>query len=133
MNPTILIAVSNRREAHRTAERCREMGLQVELAYDGLTALTAFLFAQPDMVCIDARLLSSDGEPTFDVFARDALRTSTPVIVMKDPNDDTRRWSDQRTQFIDWDWSAELADCLQPVIAKYFGISLTELNELQPA
>jgi CheY-like chemotaxis protein len=129
MNPSILVAVSNRRDAHRTAERLRYLGLNIELAYDGLTALTAFLFAQPDMICIDARLLGHDGEPTFDVFARDALRTSIPVVVLKDPNVLTMPWCDRRTQFVDWEWEDELADCLEPIIVEHFGLALTHLEE----
>ena len=129
MSHSVLVAIANRREAHRAAERLRQLGLHAELAYDSLTALTAFLFAQPDMICIDARLLGRDGEPTFDIFARDSLRTSTPVVVLKDPEIEDLPWCDRRTQFVDWDWEADLADCLEPIVVDHFGLSLMELGE----
>jgi CheY-like chemotaxis protein len=129
MNYSVLVAISNRREAHRAAERLRQLGIRTELAFDGLTALTAFLFAQPDMICIDARLLGQSGEPAFDIFARDALRTSTPVVVLKDPTVSEMPWCDRRTRFVDWGWQDDLADCLEPVIVDHFGLSLTNLSE----
>jgi CheY-like chemotaxis protein len=129
MNYSVLVAISNRREAHRAAERLRQHGMRTDLAFDGLTAITAFLFAQPDMICIDARLLGQSGEPAFNIFARDALRTSTPVVVLKDPTVYEMPWCDRRTQFVDWGWKDDLADCLEPVIVDHFGLSLTSLNK----
>lgn len=127
MSHSVLIATPQRREAHRTAERLREVGIQVELAFDGPTALTAFLFAEPEMICIDSRLLGQDGEPVFDIFGRDALRSDTPVIVLKDPSAPVPAWSDRRTQFLDWQWESELAECLEPMVVEHFGLSLTSL------
>ncbi len=127
MSHSVLLATPQRRDAHRTAERLREIGMSVELAFDGLTALTAFLFAQPDMICIDSRLLGEDGEPTFDIFARDALRSSTPVIVLKDPDELEPAWSDRRTEFVDWQWESELAEGEAGEIVEHFGLSLTAL------
>lgn len=129
MSHTVLIAVADREAAHRAADRFREMGLEVQLAYDGLTALTAFLFSHPEMICIDAGLLGVEGDPIFDILALDVLRLTTPVIVLQDPNEPLAPRCDRRTRIVDWD--GELVDCLESAVADYFGLAL--LNLAQPA
>ncbi len=122
MSHSVLIAVADRHEARRAAERFRENGLDVQLAYDGLTALTAFLFSHPDMICIDAALLGNEGDAIFDILALDVLRLTTPVVVIQDPADPLAPRCDRRTKIVNWD--RELADCLETVVAEYFGLTL---------
>ncbi len=85
---TILIADDDHELVEAIALRCRQLGLNVLLAHDGLSALEMVDEKMPDLICLDVNMPLGDGLGVCEMMAPDKLLASIPVIVLTGRSDD---------------------------------------------
>ncbi len=85
---SILIADDDRDLVQALAARCRQLGLQVVMAYDAMSALTLAHAKRPDMVCLDVSMPNGDGLSVAEMLSSDEQLRSTPVIVLTASSDE---------------------------------------------
>ncbi len=89
---TILIADDDTNLVHALALRCRQLGLQVDEAYNALTALAKLDDNPADLICLDIDMPPGDGLSVCEMLATDQRFAFTPVIVLTGKaNEDTIR------------------------------------------
>jgi len=85
---TILIADDDSDLVDALAMRCRQLGLSVFVAYDGLTALTLLNQQSPDLVCLDVNMPGGSGMAVCEMLASDPNHAEIPVIIYTGRSDD---------------------------------------------
>ena len=85
---TILIADDDYELVEVLAMRCRQLGLNVLSAYDGMSALAMIDEKMPDLICLDVNMPLGDGLGVCEMMAPDKLLASIPVIVLTGRSDD---------------------------------------------
>ena len=64
------------------ARRCEALGLRVERAYDGMSALLKIDALEPDLVVLDVNMPSGSGISVCEMAARDPNLKTIPIIVL---------------------------------------------------
>ncbi|NQU25555.1 MAG: response regulator [Candidatus Nealsonbacteria bacterium] len=85
---TILIADDDYELVEVLAMRCRQLGLNVLPAYDGISALRIIDEKMPDLICLDVNMPLGNGLGVCEMMAPDKQLASIPVIVLTGRSDD---------------------------------------------
>ena len=83
----ILIADDDDDLRNLLAKRCRNLGLEVSTASDGLSALRIACDDPPDIVCMDVNMPGGNGLAACELLAEDPRFANVPVIVLTGQND----------------------------------------------
>jgi DNA-binding response OmpR family regulator len=78
----ILIADDDECLVDALVRRCQVLDLQVERAYDGMSALMKIDALEPDLVILDVNMPSGSGLRVCEMVSRDAELKSIPVIIL---------------------------------------------------
>ena len=84
---TVLIADDDYELVEVLAMRCRQLGLNVLTAYDGMSALAMIDEKMPDLICLDVNMPLGDGLGVCEMMAPDQLLAAIPVIVLTGRSD----------------------------------------------
>ncbi|HVC98362.1 MAG TPA: response regulator [Pirellulales bacterium] len=87
-NQRVFIADDDEALVNALAIRCRAIGLEVDAANDGLTALTSILFCTPDLVLLDLDMPCGNGLSVCDLITNDPVYGGIPIIVLTGKKDD---------------------------------------------
>ena len=79
---TILIADDDSDLADALAVRCRQLGFNVVIAYDGLAASSQIAERPFDLVCVDVNMPFGNGIDVCRMLAADDTLASLPVVVL---------------------------------------------------
>ncbi len=79
---TILIADDDRDLVEALRLRCRALGLEVQTAHDGYTALTLAHQCRPDLICLDVNMPGGGGLSVCDMLADDDRLATVPIIIL---------------------------------------------------
>ena len=89
---TVLIADDDKDLLNVLEMRCRQLGLEVLTAEDGLTALSATDFALPDLVILDVTMPGGNGLAVCEMMLNDDRLSKIPVAILTGKtDDDTKR------------------------------------------
>jgi CheY-like chemotaxis protein len=68
--------------------RCEQLGLDVQVAGDAMTALMLFQVNPPDLLIIDVNMPRGNGISVCEMLAADARKRGIPLIVLTGRSDD---------------------------------------------
>jgi CheY-like chemotaxis protein len=68
--------------------RCEQLGLDVDVACDGMMALTMFRINPPDLMIIDVNMPHGNGISVCEMLATDARKRGIALIVLTGRSDD---------------------------------------------
>jgi len=69
------------------ARRCLALGLEVDLAYDAVSALNQIRAQRPDVVCVDVHMPGGNGLGVCEMLASDERTRGLPLIVLTGSED----------------------------------------------
>src|SRR5688572_22327567 len=78
----ILIADDDDALVDALARRCQALGLVVERAYDGMSALRKIAALEPDLVILDVNMPSGSGLSVCEMISQDVFLKTIPVIML---------------------------------------------------
>jgi DNA-binding response OmpR family regulator len=78
----ILIADDDECLVDALARRCQALNLQVERAYDGISALMMIDALEPDLVILDVNMPSGSGLSVCEMVAQDPYLKAIPIIIL---------------------------------------------------
>lgn len=88
MPKTLMIADDDRDLLAVLEMRCRQLGLEVLTAEDGLTALSTTDFALPDLVILDVSMPGGNGLAVCEMMLDDDRLSKIPVVILTGKKDD---------------------------------------------
>ena len=129
---TILIADDDTDLVDALELRCRQLGLEVITAEDGLTALSAADYALPDMVCLDVSMPGGNGLAACEMMADDERLSSIPVIILTGSSDEEtiRRCHKMKAYYVQK--SRDVWPRIEPILRDLLGIEEPQLKALAP-
>ena len=77
----ILIADDDEGLVDALARRCQALGLLVERAYDGISALRKIDALEPHLVILDVNMPSGSGLSVCEMIAQDPYLKTIPIII----------------------------------------------------
>lgn len=86
--PRVLIADDDEHLVDVLRRRCRHLGLQVETAHDGLTALNALDAHEPDLMILDINMPHGNGLDVCQMLAAGEHTRHVPVIILTGRKDE---------------------------------------------
>jgi DNA-binding response OmpR family regulator len=129
--PLILIADDDRDIVDALSIHCRSIGLAVEFAYDGMTALCKIDELQPNLVVLDVNMPGRTGLDIREVMTSNQFLKSIPVIILTGRGDmDTMRRSHELSTY----FVPKCADCwsrVEPLIKELLPEATKHSNRLQ--
>ncbi|MBN1590032.1 MAG: response regulator [Pirellulales bacterium] len=120
---TILIADDDSDLADVLAVRCRQLGLKVLVAYDGLSALTLIDQQSPDLVCLDVNMPCGSGMDICKMLALDQALASIPVIMLTGRSDEDTICGCRSMGAHYLRKSTAMWDLLEPLVRRLLGLS----------
>ncbi len=78
----VLIADDDENLVDILSHRCRQLGLAVERAHDGMSALTNIDELEPDLVLLDVNMPSGNGLSVCEMLSGDEDLRHVPVIIL---------------------------------------------------
>lgn len=85
--PLVLVVEDSRTQAKQLENRLLEYGVQVVVAYDGLTGLQMAMEYHPDLIVLDMKLPKMDGVQVCQRLKRSKDTTHIPVIILSSADD----------------------------------------------
>jgi len=85
---TVLIADDDRDLTQVLELRCRQMGADVVVAYDAMTALEEARRHRPDLICLDVNMPSGSGLSVCEMLYNDDELSAIPVIMLTGKTDE---------------------------------------------
>ena len=85
---TVLIADDDHDLTDAIAIRCRQLGVQVLVAYDARTAFTSICQSHPDVICLDVKMPSGSGLSVCEMLNNDEELSSIPIIMLTGKSDE---------------------------------------------
>jgi len=86
--PLVLIADDDEQLVDVLTRRCEQLGLNVEIANDGLAAVNAIDLYEPDLVILDVSMPQGSGLDVCEMIARDEVARRIPVIILTGRQDE---------------------------------------------
>ncbi|MBN1590033.1 MAG: response regulator [Pirellulales bacterium] len=84
---TVLIADDDQNLVDVLALRCRQLGLNVVVAYDARAAFARICEAHPDVICLDVKMPSGSGLSVCEMLVNDEELSCIPVIMLTGKDD----------------------------------------------
>ncbi|HWB09277.1 MAG TPA: response regulator [Pirellulales bacterium] len=81
-NKLVLIADDDENVVDVVARRCEALGLRVERAYDGKSAIEKAMTYEADLIVLDVNMPGGSGLTVCEMLSRDAHLKSSPVIML---------------------------------------------------
>ena len=78
----VLIADDDRDLVRVLQMRCHQLGVDVIVAYDAMTALTLIHEKRPDLVCLDVSMPAGNGLSVCEMLCNDPELSSTAVVML---------------------------------------------------
>jgi CheY-like chemotaxis protein len=85
---TVLIADDDRDLVQILALRCEQIGVDVLVAHDAMTALGLAHEHTPDLICLDVNMPSGSGLSVCEMLSNDEKLSSIPVIMLTGQTDE---------------------------------------------
>jgi DNA-binding response OmpR family regulator len=117
-NKLVLIADDDENVVDVVARRCETLGLRVERAYDGKSALEKVMTQEADLIVLDVNMPGGSGLTVCEMLSRDQHLKSIPVIMLTGRKDDetVRSCNDLLAYYVPK--GADMWHRLEPVMAE---------------
>jgi len=119
--PLVLIADDDRNLVDALGRRCISIGLQVERAHRGLSALAKVDHLQPQFVILDVNMPGGSGLSVLEIMAGNEHLRSIPVVVLTGQEDieTMRRCHDLLAYFVPK--CHDVWPRIEPLLIEFFG------------
>lgn len=129
---TILIADDDRDLVGLLAARCRQLGLEVVVAYDAMSALSLAHCERPDVVCLDVSMPGGDGLGVAEMLCGDDQLRHTPMIMLTGSTDEQtiRRCHSLCAYYVPK--AKDVWDCIRLLLCEILDITPAEPARVEP-